>query len=138
MTSERGQATIEWLGLVVLLALGLGAAARLVPGAGDRRDPGLGPLLARSIACAPAGCAQEAGRRAAPAPAVRPASASGPATAGALRRRRALRPRALRPRPLRPRALPRAGAELERAVAAFRPRQTIQARRATTRSPRRR
>src|SRR4051794_23337469 len=50
MRSERGQATVEWAGLLLLVALVLVAAGRLVPRAGGER---LGSSLASSVADVP-------------------------------------------------------------------------------------
>jgi hypothetical protein len=57
MCSERGQASVEWVGLVLLLALGLTALARFAP----RPDAGaLGAELAHALTCAARGsCAAE-------------------------------------------------------------------------------
>lgn len=52
MGSQRGQATVEWIGLVLLLALGLGALARLAPRPDGR---GLGAALVHSVTCAAGG-----------------------------------------------------------------------------------
>lgn len=61
MLSERGQATVEWTGLVLLVAVGLGALATLVPRVDGRS---LGGAVAHAITCsASGGCAAE---RAAP------------------------------------------------------------------------
>jgi len=49
MRSERGQATIEWTGLVLVLALGLGALAAFVPSVNGRS---FGGFLAHRISCA--------------------------------------------------------------------------------------
>lgn len=49
MRSERGQTTIEWTGLVLVLALGLGALAALVPSVNGRS---FGGFLAHRISCA--------------------------------------------------------------------------------------
>jgi hypothetical protein len=59
MRSERGQATVEWIGLVVLVALGLTALARFAP----RADAGdLGTELLRTMTCAArGGCEAPAG-----------------------------------------------------------------------------
>ena len=71
MGSERGQATVEWTGLVLLLAVALGALMTLAPSV-DRRS--LGGSLAHTITCAArGGCAAPrrapaAPRHAAPAP----------------------------------------------------------------------
>jgi hypothetical protein len=52
MSGERGQASVEWVGLVLLLALGLAALVRFAP----REDAGgLGPVLVRAIGCAARG-----------------------------------------------------------------------------------
>jgi hypothetical protein len=52
MRSERGQASVEWIGLVLLLALGLTALARFAP----RTDAGqLGAELAHALRCAASG-----------------------------------------------------------------------------------
>lgn len=48
---ERGQATVEWAGLVLALALVLGALAKLDPGDGER----LGTTLLDALTCAAAG-----------------------------------------------------------------------------------
>jgi len=52
MGSQRGQATVEWIGLVLLLALGLGTLARLAPWPDGR---GLGTALLHSVTCAARG-----------------------------------------------------------------------------------
>jgi hypothetical protein len=58
MCRERGQATIEWAGLVLLVALALGALATVVP----LGDQGLGVAVAERIGCAVRdGCAAAAG-----------------------------------------------------------------------------
>ena len=49
MADERGQATIEWVGLVLLVALALGATLALVPHVDGRS---YGGFLARRILCA--------------------------------------------------------------------------------------
>jgi phage tail tape-measure protein len=55
VTSERGQATIEWTGLVLLATLVLAALAALVPRIDGR---GLGGSVAHAITCAArGGCA---------------------------------------------------------------------------------
>jgi hypothetical protein len=52
MRSERGQASVEWIGLVLLLALGLSALARLAP----RADAGgLGTEVLHALTCAAGG-----------------------------------------------------------------------------------
>lgn len=57
MVSERGQATIEWTGLALLVALVLGALAALAPRLDSR---GLGATVAHAITCAArGGCAGE-------------------------------------------------------------------------------
>jgi hypothetical protein len=78
--AEAGQATPEWVGLVLVVALALGAVAALRPAAGDRR---LGDAVAERISCAARGsCA--AGREAALAPASVPGvAAPGAAAPGA-------------------------------------------------------
>lgn len=48
MGSERGQATVEWVGLVLLLALGLGALAAFAPRVHGRS---VGVLVADRITC---------------------------------------------------------------------------------------
>jgi hypothetical protein len=72
MRSERGQASVEWVGLVLLLALGLTALARYAP----RPDAGaLGGELAHALTCAARGsCAAEREGR---APSSVPAGGSG-------------------------------------------------------------
>jgi hypothetical protein len=60
MRSERGQATVEWTSVVLLVALVLGAAAAIVP-VGDGRT--LGEALAHAVVCAVRGdCAGDAAR----------------------------------------------------------------------------
>jgi hypothetical protein len=49
VTSEHGQATIEWTGLVLLATLVLGALATLVPRVDGR---GLGEAVAHAMTCA--------------------------------------------------------------------------------------
>jgi hypothetical protein len=49
MRCERGQATVEWTGLVLLVALVLGAAVAVVPAVDGRS---LGSYLAHSVVCA--------------------------------------------------------------------------------------
>ena len=59
MRGERGQATVEWVGLVLVVALALGAAAAFVP-FGDRT---LGDSLLHALLCAVRGdCAGAAAR----------------------------------------------------------------------------
>jgi hypothetical protein len=62
MRSERGQASVEWIGLVLLLALGLAALARFAP----RADAGhLGAELLNRVTCAArGGCDSKRGARA--------------------------------------------------------------------------
>jgi hypothetical protein len=62
MRSERGQASVEWIGLVLLLTLGLMALARFAP----RADAGhLGAVLLSKVTCAArGGCDGERGARA--------------------------------------------------------------------------
>jgi hypothetical protein len=52
MAAERGQATIEWVGLILLVALALGALLKLAPGAEGRRL--LAHTLAHEVTCAAA------------------------------------------------------------------------------------
>jgi hypothetical protein len=71
MRSERGQASVEWIALVLLLALALAALARFAP----RSDAGdLGAELVSMVICAArGGCAAppgEAPLRSGPAPAA--------------------------------------------------------------------
>jgi hypothetical protein len=87
MVSERGQATIEWTGLALLVALVLGSLAALAPRLDGR---GLGATVAHAITCAArGGCTGES----APAGAA-PGSRSARRVHGA----------AAAPRPARPRA----------------------------------
>jgi hypothetical protein len=59
MLSEHGQATVEWTGLVLLVAVALGALATLVPRVDGRS---LGGAVAHAITCsARGGCAAERG-----------------------------------------------------------------------------
>jgi hypothetical protein len=59
MLSERGQATVEWTGLVLLVAVALGALATLAPRVDGRS---LGGAVAHAITCsARGGCAAERG-----------------------------------------------------------------------------
>jgi hypothetical protein len=58
MRSQRGQASVEWIVLVLLLALGLAALARFAP----RADAGgLGAGLVRAFTCAARGGCEERG-----------------------------------------------------------------------------
>ena len=54
MKSESGQAAIEWVGLVLVVALALGALVVFVPAAGGG-DRGLGHALTSTIVCAARG-----------------------------------------------------------------------------------
>jgi hypothetical protein len=59
--AERGQATVEWVGLVLLVALALAGLAAVVPAPGGRRT--LGEALAHALVCAVrGGCAPDAAR----------------------------------------------------------------------------
>jgi hypothetical protein len=49
MAGERGQATVEWIGIVLLVALALAALGRFAPGAHGEQ---LGTALAHSVTCA--------------------------------------------------------------------------------------
>ncbi len=62
MRCERGQATIEWVGLVLLASLALGALAAAVPAVDGRS---LGGSLAHRMACAARGCPCDDGQAAA-------------------------------------------------------------------------
>src|SRR5215218_6024405 len=79
MPSERGQTTVEWTGLLLLVTLVLGAVATFAPSVGDRA---VGRALARRIACAARGaCGLEAPNLAADASAsTRRLVASAPAS----------------------------------------------------------
>jgi hypothetical protein len=60
VAGERGQATIEWVGLVLLVALALGALAAVIPVGGGRT---LAEALAHALVCAVrGGCAADAAR----------------------------------------------------------------------------
>ena len=74
MGSEHGQATVEWTGLVLLVAVALGALLALAPSVDGRS---LGASVAHAITCAARGGCAEAGRSPAP-----PRSASGPVGLG--------------------------------------------------------
>ena len=52
MSGERGQASVEWIGLVLLLALALAALVRFAPSADAEA---LGPELLHAIGCAARG-----------------------------------------------------------------------------------
>jgi hypothetical protein len=63
MRSERGQATVDWIGIVLLVALALAALARLAPSADGRE---LGTTVLRSMVCSARDrCESEGGPRAA-------------------------------------------------------------------------
>jgi hypothetical protein len=60
VANERGQATVEWVGLVLLVALALAALAAVVPVGGGRT---LGDAVLHALVCAVrGGCAAEARR----------------------------------------------------------------------------
>ena len=59
MRCERGQATIEWAGVVLVATLALGALVALAPQPDGRS---LGALLAHSIACSARGSCEDTGR----------------------------------------------------------------------------
>jgi hypothetical protein len=62
MRGQRGQASVEWIVLVLLLALGLAALARFAPRADAR---GLGAELVHGLTCAArGGCEERGGARA--------------------------------------------------------------------------
>jgi hypothetical protein len=90
--AEAGQATAEWVGVVLVVALGLGALAGLRPAGGEER---LGEALAQRISgtVLPAAAASSPGPRAEAGAASWPATASWPAAAST----HALAPVALRP-----------------------------------------
>src|SRR5215213_4474742 len=60
MRGESGQASVEWIGLVLLLALGLAALVRFAPRAAEAE--GLGPELVHALACAARGGCDAAAR----------------------------------------------------------------------------
>jgi hypothetical protein len=61
VAAERGQATIEWVGLVLLAALALAALAAVLPAPGGGRT--LGEAIAHALVCAVrGGCAADAAR----------------------------------------------------------------------------
>jgi hypothetical protein len=61
MASERGQATVEWIGIVLLVALALAALGRFAPRAHGEE---LGVTLAHSVTCAARdGCGVQRGPR---------------------------------------------------------------------------
>lgn len=75
MEREHGQATVEWVALMALAALVLGALATL---RGPAADPGLGVAVAKRIRCAAAGgCATATAPPTATAPGA-PAGAAAP------------------------------------------------------------
>src|SRR4051812_15462406 len=85
MRSERGQATVEWIGLLLLVALALAALSHLAPPA-DGQD--LGTKLAHSVTGAAARKASSTPTRSAGgprAPLPRPLPAGGPALGGRVR-----------------------------------------------------
>jgi hypothetical protein len=56
MSGERGQATVEWIGIVLLVALALAALGRVAPRTESRA---LGATIAHSVTCAARkGCAE--------------------------------------------------------------------------------
>jgi hypothetical protein len=59
MSGERGQASVEWVGLVLLLALGLAALVRFGP---CEEAGSLGPELVHAIGCAARGGCDARGR----------------------------------------------------------------------------
>jgi hypothetical protein len=69
MRSERGQASVEWVAVALLLALGLAALARFAP----RADAGqLGAELVKTVTCAArGGCEAKRGARPPRSPAGR-------------------------------------------------------------------
>jgi hypothetical protein len=76
MQREAGQATVEWVGLVLLAALVLAGLLALVP----RRDDSLGGVVAERIVCAARGACgggKASGPPAAPAPAPPPRERAG-------------------------------------------------------------
>ena len=82
MAAERGQATVEWVGLILLVALALGALLNLAPGAEGRRL--LGHTLARALTCpADARCQMGPAERGASAGEAPAAQARGQANGGA-------------------------------------------------------
>jgi hypothetical protein len=86
---ESGQAAVEWVALVLVAALVLGAAAALSPRSTDRE---LGELVAKRITGAPRGAAAVAPRAGAVPPPVMPPRGA---------------PRRLRPRAAPPASAPR-------------------------------
>ena len=113
MRSERGQASVEWIVLVLLLALAVAALARLAP----RTDAGdLGAELVSTVTCAArGGCDPRRGGGVRRAPGTRPGSGvpsrlvtAPPLLPLAPRARRRMRPWLRPPRPAAP-ILRRAG-----------------------------
>jgi hypothetical protein len=60
MRGESGQASVEWIGLVLLVALGLAALVRFAPRAAEAEA--LGPELVHALACAARGRCDAAAR----------------------------------------------------------------------------
>jgi hypothetical protein len=99
--SERGQATIEWTGLVLLVSAALGALLTFSPEVDGRR---LGGSLAHAITCAARGGCAARSRAPAGSPAAPsgpPGSAAAPAGSEAARPPSSARPRPA-PRPTAP------------------------------------
>src|SRR5215207_724331 len=68
MRSERGQATVEWVGIVLLVAVALAALGRFAQHHDDRSLP---LTLAHAVTCAARdGCRRSHPREAAPRPEV--------------------------------------------------------------------
>ena len=85
MRRQDGQATVEWLAVVLLVALALAGALALVPGTGGRD---LGRAIARSIGCAARGGCEEEARAATPlVAAALPRAAAAPRRSPATARR---------------------------------------------------
>ena len=117
MRGEGGQASVEWIGLVLLLALGLSALVRFAPGADAEA---LGPELLHAIGCAArGGCQAPDGGASAARPGGAPLGmvSTPPLVPVAPRERTApaSRWRSLRQRLFRGRALVRGGALVRRA-----------------------
>jgi hypothetical protein len=78
MSRERGQASVEWTGLVLLVALvlaALGTVSGLLPGRAPASDGGIGKAVAERLTCAARGaCGGAPGPRASTAPPVSPAA----------------------------------------------------------------
>jgi hypothetical protein len=94
MGGQRGQASVEWVGLVLVAALALGALAALRERAGDRS---LGEAVARRFTCAARGACAAA----APAVPAAPVVPAAPGLAGRPGPRARGRARTGRPRPAR-------------------------------------